>query len=132
MRDAVGARAEDRMYATEAFQRAAARTRFAFITRHREVVEVVTTRSLHEIAAVGCGIPQLRARASQNRLRNERITFTNEPVISSVAILRECAESQAAFAFGDLFEFEAIDIDKPSRAARRSLSSSRSGWCHRR
>lgn len=95
--DAERACPEDGVYATETFECAA--TRVSFVT-------------LHQVATVGRGISQLRTRARENRLRNQRVTLTNEAMICRVAVLRERAESQAAVALSDLRELETIDVEQ--------------------
>ena len=66
--DALLARAQDRVHAVEAVDRGAAGARFALVAGRGRVVEVVTARPLHQVAARRRHVAELRRGARQDRL----------------------------------------------------------------
>ena len=119
--DALRAGAEDRVNATKTFERAATRARLTFIAGHRHVVEVITTRALHQIAAVRRRISQLRAGSGENCLRDERITFAHQTMVCRVAVLRERAQPQTTITFLDACKREPVDVDETAGCSTSSF-----------
>jgi hypothetical protein len=82
------------MVAVERRAPAAGRTLVA--GRERRVVEVRATGALHEVAADGRHVAQLRRGAGNERLREQRIPLSDEGMIGRVAVAHQCADANAA------------------------------------
>src|SRR5262245_47715060 len=95
-RDALIAGAENGVNAIETVDRGAAGAWFAFVTRRGRVVEVVTTRSLQQIPAVGGHIAELRGCAGQDRSRKKRVPVFHLFVVRGVGVRHERAEAKSA------------------------------------
>ena len=67
-----------RMYAIEAFDCIATRSRSAFVAARRFVVEVVTTRALHDVAADCRHVSDLARGAEEDRLRKQGEALAND------------------------------------------------------
>src|SRR5687767_13091754 len=80
---------ENCMVPIDAFQRATARSGLSFVTWHRNVVEVWASRTLHQIAAVGCHVANLRRGSRQDRLSQHRIGLADQRMVRGIGVLRE-------------------------------------------
>ena len=95
-RNAMLARAQDRVHAVDAVDRGAAGARLALVARRGGVVEVQAARALQQIAAVGRHVAQLRRRAGEDRIGEQRIARLDLRVVGDVAVGHQRAEPQPA------------------------------------
>ena len=116
-RDAVLARAQDRVDPVDAADGAAARARRALVAGRGGVVKVIAARPLVEVAAVGRGVAELRAGAGQDRARQQRVTLGDPGIVGGVGVGRQRAQREAAIgALGDVCQGQRVDVDEPRRA----------------
>src|SRR4051794_38317352 len=71
----------------------AARAGLALIARGGGVVKVRAAGSLKDVAAVGRHVPQLRGRAGENRLGEQRVVLADKRVVRSGRVFREGSEA---------------------------------------
>ena len=115
-RDTGVARAEDRVHAVVALERATAAARRTFVARQSDVVEVGTARALQEIAAGARHIAQLLRGAGADCARQNRITRLHQRVIGEVGIAHQGADAQPAFGrVLDLVQRKPRDVDQLAR-----------------
>ena len=95
-RDAVLAPAEHRVQAVLALQRVAACARLTPVAGVRHVVKVAAARPLHQVAANGCGVAELRRGAGKQRFGNGRIGSGEIRVMREVGVPHQCADAHAA------------------------------------
>ena len=132
-RDAVFARAQDGERAVAAGDRRAAGAGLALVARHRGVAEVHAARALQQVAGGRRHVAKLRRRAAEDRLRQHRVVSLHGRVVGEIGIANRGADLQPAVGRRfDLVERQAVDVDQPLRASRRSASSDRSASCRRR
>ena len=127
------ARAEDRVDAVDAADRAAARSRLALVAGCRGVVEIIAARALVEVAAVGRRVAQLRAGAGEDRRGRAADSAARR------ADPRRCRRWwPARRGAGRRLRSSSIScsgsrlMSTTAPAARHSPSSDRRGWCRRR
>ena len=120
-RDAVRARAEDRVEAVLTVERGAARARRAFVARRDHVAEVDAAGALQQVAADRRHVAHLRARAQQQRLGDGRILRADPRMIGDVAHARGGADPNGVRVDLDAVERQPIDIDELGRHAHALL-----------
>jgi hypothetical protein len=105
-------RAEDRVHAIVAVDGGAAAARLSFVAGRRRVVEVGAARTLEEIAARRCHVPQLLRGTGHDRAGENRTVLLDERVIGEIGVAHERADPQPAVrrAF-DLLERQPRDVD---------------------
>ena len=84
------------VYAIEAADCIATRSRSAFVAASRFVVEVVTTRALHDVAADCRHVSNLARGAEEDRLRKHREAPANAAVVRHCSILHLGADPDPA------------------------------------
>ncbi len=90
---------------------AAARTGRAFVAGRANVVEIVAARALVQVAAVGRGVAQLRARPGQDRGGEQRVVLDDQGVPGRVGVAHQRAQAQPAVGQAlDRGEREAVDV----------------------
>src|SRR5437762_7887417 len=94
--DALMACAQNRMNAVEAVDSRAACPRLSLIAASGGVVEVITARPLHQIAADRRHVAKLWRGTRQNGLGKQRVATLNIVVIGNVCVRHECAKSEPA------------------------------------
>src|SRR5690606_14317462 len=95
-RYATVARAENGMDAIDPADRPTAAAGLTFVAGRRHVVEVVTARALHDVAANGRRIPQLRAGSGEQRARQQWVPICDPLVVSCIRVADESPKPQAA------------------------------------
>jgi hypothetical protein len=95
-RDAVPAPAEHRVQAVLALQRVAACARFTSVAGARHVIEVAAARPLHQVAANGCNVAELRRGAGEQRFGNRRKGSGEIRVMREVSVPHQRADAHAA------------------------------------
>jgi hypothetical protein len=114
--DAGLAGAQDRTTAADALQRAAAGAWLAFVAGLGGVVEVRATGALHQVAADGGLVAQLRRGAGDQGVGQHRIERAHAPVRGRRAVADHCADAQTAVGRRlDLRQRQAPDIDQMRR-----------------
>jgi hypothetical protein len=113
--DALLAPPEDRVHSVEPFPRAAAGSGLPFVARHRRVVEVRTSRALHQVAAVGRHVAELRGGARDDGLTEQRVLLADQRMVGRVGVLRERADGDAAVHLPDRGEIETRQVDQLGR-----------------
>ena len=81
--------------------------------RKCRVVEIITARALHQIATNGRHVAQLRTRAGEQRLAQDRITLHDQRMLGDIGVAGERADANA-FAvrqFFDLCQRQPVDVD---------------------
>ena len=127
-----GAGAEDRVDAVEPVDRVAAAAGLPLVAPRGAVVEVVAARPLHQVAADGRHVPQLRRGAVQDRLRQQRVALANRGWRPASAVAHQRADAHAAVGqLVDAGQRQRGDVDQRA-AARCPRASGRSGWCRPR
>ena len=94
--DAVLAPAEHRVQAVLALQRVAACARFTPVAGVRHVIEVAAARPLHQVAADGRGVAELRRGAGEQRFGDGRIGAGEIRVMREVGVPHQRADAHAA------------------------------------
>ena len=121
-RDAALAPADDRVQAVLAVERVAARARLTPVAGARHVIEIAAARPLHQVAADGRGVAELRRGAGEQRFGDGRIGAGEVRVMREVGVAHERADAHAAVGQPlDAVEArQARDVDEtvgPHRAA---------------
>src|ERR1700704_3158305 len=107
------ASAEDGMNAVEAGKCSSTGAGIALVTGFGDVIEVVTTRSLQQVAAGGGLVPQLCARTREQRAAEHAVAPSHLRVGREIAVANQRADPQAAVGgFFDLVERQSVDIDQ--------------------
>ena len=115
-RDAVLTSAQDGMNAVEARERRAARARIALVAGFRDVIEVVTARSLQQVPRSRRFVPQLSARAGYNRARQYAVLPPHAAVRGQIRVRDQCPDPQTAVAcILDAIEVESGKVDDVRR-----------------
>lgn len=83
-RDAGRARAEDRVVAVEAVDCRATAAGFSLVARRRRVIKVGTARALHQVAANGGHVAQLRGSAGEDGGGEQGITLLDKRMVGEV------------------------------------------------
>src|SRR5690606_22420539 len=143
-RYATVARAENGMDAIDPADRPTAAAGLTFVAGRRHVVEVVTARALHDVAANGRRIPQLRAGSGEQRARQQWVPICDLLVVSCIRVADESPKPQAAVrCLLDPIKGQLVDVDQPHwplyvllhqidevRAAGDELHSADGGFAH--
>src|SRR5437868_11643263 len=110
-RDAFVAHTEDGVDAVVAVHRRAARARLALVARIHRVAEVVAARALHQVAAGGRHVSQLRGGAGEDRLRKHPISRLNPRILRQIAVPNERADSDRPVGLIlDLIQRQRVDV----------------------
>ena len=94
--DAGVAGAEDRMDPVDTADRAAARSGGPFVAGSGSIVEIVTARTLEEVAAGRGGVPKLRRRAGEDGTGKKRVAFDDLRMPGQVAVADQRADPQTS------------------------------------
>ena len=127
--------AEDGMGAVLAADGVAAGARLAPVAGAGGVLEVGAARVLHQVAADGRGVAQLRRCAGQQRLgdrRDRRRRNRSSRARSALRTIAPMRTPPSGMPLDAVETGQAGDVDQPRRGARRRSSSGRAGWCRRR
>ena len=73
----------------EALQSTTASAGLALVAGHRRIVEVLASRSLQKVSTIGGHVAQLAGCARHDRLRQQRVFFTDERMICGFSIRRK-------------------------------------------
>ena len=84
------------MQAVLALQRIAARAWLTPVAGARHVIEVAAARPLHQVAADGCGVAELRRSAGEQRFGDGQIGAGEIRVLREVGVPHERADAHAA------------------------------------
>ena len=84
---------EDRVHAILPLERGAAAAGDPLVARPGDVAKIGAARALHEVAADGRHVAQLRRRPRQQRLRQHRQARTDSRVVGDVAVSRQRADA---------------------------------------
>src|ERR1700688_1611090 len=88
---------ENGVCAIESFKSSASASRSTFVAlRKTRVHKVRAARALEQIAAVSSKVAKLGRRARENRTRQQGIILPDKRVVGSIAVARQCAQTQAA------------------------------------
>src|SRR5690606_15067823 len=95
-RYATVARTKNGVDAIDPADRPTAAAGLTFVAGRCNVVEVVAARALHDVAADGRRISQLRAGSGQQRARQQRVPICDPLVVRCIRVADESPKPQAA------------------------------------
>ena len=116
-RNAMVARAKDRVNAIGAFARRASRARLPLVAgREPDVGEIVAARPLQQVATDGGHVAQLWRRAGDERLREQRVPVTNDGMVGEIAVAHQRADPYPPVGRRlDVVERQVSDVDESRR-----------------
>jgi hypothetical protein len=109
--------AQDGMDPIESDQRRTSRTRLALVARFGNVVEIIATRPLQQIATRSGLVAQLRACTSQQRSAEHPVMLPHPRIGREVAVSHHRTDPQAALGgVFNLIERQAADVHQVQRS----------------
>ena len=100
------------MNAVEAGKRRTAGAWVALVAGFRDVIEIVATGSLQQIAAGRGLVTQLRAGARQQCAAQDTVALPHAGIGREIAVANQRTNAQASFGcFLNLVEWQVVDID---------------------